>query len=429
MRAIIISIGDELILGQVVDTNAAWLSARMAECGVLTSYHKTVPDDLNAIVHAVCQAKEDAEWVLLTGGLGPTPDDLTRQALAEALQTELVLHGPSLKRIESFFHASGRTMSENNRVQAMYPRGSEILDNSIGTAPGLKVRLGMATVFAFPGVPMEMKAMFENSVIPLLSANKASGIQAGRAITTATLNTFGFGESKISEKLEELMARGRNPTVGTTASGGIVSVRIRSDFDTVEKAHVMLEQTVEEIRQRLGKAIFGHGDETLQDAVGQLLLGQHKKVVTAESCTAGLLGKMLTEKAGASAWYVGGWIVYDNELKVKQLGIPEGMISREGSVSKLVVKSMAEEAVKRASADRALALTGIAGPGGGTSEKPVGTIWIALGKRQADGITAEANRFVFSGNRESIRDRAAKAALNLLRLDLIGSEIPSIAMD
>ena len=423
MRAIIISIGDELILGQVVDTNSAWLSARLTECGVLTSYHKTVPDDLDAIVHAVCNAKEDAEWILLTGGLGPTPDDLTRQAMSEVLQSPLVLHDLSLKRIESFFQARGRTMSKSNRLQAMYPRDSEILDNSIGTAPGLKGRVGMATIFAFPGVPIEMKAMFENSVITLLSADKVSGIRAGRSIATATLNTFVVGESKISKELGDLMARGCNPVVGTTASGGIVSVRIRSDFDTVEKANAMLEQTAEKIRQRLGKAIFSHGDETLQDTVGQLLLEQHKKVATAESCTAGLLGKMLTEQAGSSAWYVGGWIVYDNELKIKQLGLSEDMLLIEGAVSKLAAKSMAEEAVKRTSADYALALTGIAGPGGGTSEKPVGTVWIALGKRQADGITAEANRFVFSGNRESIRVRAAKTALNLLRLDLIAGNM------
>jgi len=419
MHAVIISIGDELALGQTIDTNAGWLSARLIERGVPTRYHKTVPDDMAAIVQSVCQAAEEAEWVILTGGMGPTRDDLTRQALSEVMKAPLVLHTPSLKRIERFFQDRGRKMSENVRVQAMYPKGSEILENPCGTAPGLKVCSGKATIFVFPGVPEEMKAMFEKHIIPAIAEKAALIAHTGRSIVTKTINTFGFGESTIGEQLGELMARGRNPTVGTTVSCGIVSVRIRSDFNTLEKAQAELVRTAVEVTQRLADAIFSEDDETLQYVVGRLLMEQHKTVATAESCTAGLVGEMLTEKAGASGWYLGGWIVYDNQLKTDQLGVPAGLLSHEGAVSEPVAKCMAEQAVKRSGADYALALTGIAGPDGGTPDKPIGTIWIALGKRQTDGIVVNAERFVLPGDRTRIRDRAAKTALNLLRLDLM----------
>lgn len=413
MQAIIISIGDELTLGQTVDTNAAWLSARLIERGILTRWHLTVPDDRAAIAQAVCQAAAEADWVIVTGGLGPTADDLTRQALADALGTALEINPGALERIEQFFKARGRMMTPSNRVQALCPAGAECLDNLCGTAPGLRLRIGRAVIVSMPGVPVEMKAMFEQHVLPVLAA------QTGRVILTAQLHTFGLGESQVGERLGELMSRKRNPKVGTTVAAGVVSVRIRSEFPAAGAAQAALDATLAEIRQRLGDLIYGEGPTTLPEVVGRLLTEQHSTLATAESCTAGLVGKLLTDMAGASAYYRGGWIVYANELKTGSLGVPAEMIVREGAVSEPVVRRMAEEALSRSGADYALALTGIAGPDGGSPEKPVGTVWIALARRRAGGIDVRAERFIFPGIRELVRERAAKTALNLLRLQLI----------
>ena len=428
MQAIIISVGDELIMGQVVDTNSAWLSARLAELGVLTRSHLTVPDDQGAIVQAVRSAKELAEWVVITGGLGPTQDDLTRQALAELHCVPLVLHAPSLARIEQFFKDHGRVMTESNRVQAMAPAGAMVLDNPQGTAPGLRLGVGRAMVFAMPGVPFEMKPMFEQHLAPLIAA------QAGRTILTRKINTFGIGESMVGEALGDLMRRDRNPMVGTTVSAGIVSVRIRSDFPTRLQAQTELGRAVSVVKQKLGTAVFSEGEVSLAVVVGEMLDARHRTVTTAESCTAGLVAAMLTEVPGSSAWFLGGWVVYANRMKTAALGVPADLIAREGAVSEGVVRQMAEQALRRSAGDYALALTGVAGPEGGSPEKPVGTVWIGLGKHVA-GTPAVADtpavagqtrvvaeRFLLLGDRAMIRERAAKAALNMLRLELLKTE-------
>lgn len=431
MLVIIISVGDELTLGQTVDTNSAWLSARLAELGVLTRSHLTVPDDQGAIVQAVRSATELAEWVVITGGLGPTQDDLTRQALAELQDAPLVLHTPSLAKIERFFKDLGRVMPESNRVQALAPAGAMVLDNPRGTAPGLRLGVGRAQVFAMPGVPFEMKSMFEQHLAPLIAA------QAGRTILTRKINTFGIGESMVGEALGDLMRRDRNPmvgtpavagtpaVVGTTVSAGIVSVRIRSDFPTRLQAQTELDRTVSVVKQKLGTAVFSEGDVSLAVVVGELLHARHQNVATAESCTAGLVAAMLTEVPGSSAWFLGGWVVYANRMKTTVLGVPDDLIAREGAVSEAVVRQMAEQALQRSAGDYALALTGVAGPEGGSPEKPVGTVWIGLGKHAA-GTPAVANqthvvaeRFLLLGDRAMIRERAAKAALNMLRLELL----------
>ncbi|MBI2440863.1 MAG: competence/damage-inducible protein A [Lentisphaerae bacterium] len=413
MQAIIISIGDELTLGQSVDTNSAWLSARLAELGVMTKTHLTVPDDQAEIIRAVRQAAELAELVVITGGLGPTRDDLTRQALAEVVSAPLVLDASALARIERFFRERGRVMTESNRQQALVPEGGLLLDNSQGTAPGLRLTVGRAQVFVFPGVPGEMKPMFEQSLAPMI------GAQTGRAILTRKINTFGLGEAVVGETLGELMRRERNPLVGTTVAAGIVSVRIRSDFPTSAQAQAELDCAALAVKQKLGTAVFSEGDVSLAEVVGRLLNEQQRTVATAESCTAGVLAAMLTEAPGASAWFLGGWVVYANRLKTETLGVPAELITREGAVSEAVARCMAEEAGQRSKADYVLALTGIAGPEGGSPEKPVGTVWIALGKRAAGGTQVAAERFLLSGNRALVRERAAKTALNMLRLDLL----------
>lgn len=419
MQAIVISVGDELVLGQTVDTNAAWLSERLLECGVLPRAHRVVPDDGKALAAEIKSASGEADVVILSGGLGPTPDDLTRPALAEAMGARLALHAPSLERIKERFRRRNVVMPESCRVQAMIPEGASILENSCGSAPGLQASVGGATVFVVPGVPSEMKAMFLESVAPALESGWPADSRPRRCICTLTLHTFGCGESTVAERLAGLMDRGRNPSVGTSVSDGTVSVRIRSDFESPRKSTSELERTGLEIRRLLGDAVFGQGADTLQAVVGRLLREKCRTVATVESCTAGLLGKLLTDSHGASGWYRGGWIVYADELKSEQLGVPVAMLERYGAASRQVAGFMAEQAVARARSDYSLAVTGIAGPGGATPGKDVGTVWIALGRRIGDAIEADANRFLFAGDRESVRDRSAKTALNLLRLDLL----------
>ncbi len=412
MDAIILSIGDELTLGQAVDTNAAWLSARLVERGIGSLYHLTIPDDRAAIARAVRRAAGEAELVIATGGLGPTADDLTRQALADALGAPLAMNAAALARIEEFFKNRQWPMTPSNRTQALFPLGAEGLENSCGTAPGLKLRLGGATIVSLPGVPVEMMAMFDRHVAPLLTA------QTGRVILTAILHTYGLGESRVGERLGELMDRARNPKVGTTVAGGVVSVRIRSEFPTAAQARAEMDATAADVRRRLGTAVYGEGATTLPEVVGRLLKERGRTVATAESCTAGLVGKLLTDSAGASAYYLGGWIVYANALKSAALDVPADLIARAGAVSEITARRMAEQALARSGADYALALTGVAGPDGGSAEKPAGTVWIALARRGSGAPEVHAERFVFPGARDLVRERAAKTALNILRLSL-----------
>ena len=415
MNAVILAVGDELVLGQTVDTNSAWLSAQLVARGVMTLYHKTVADDLSAIAGAVREAAAAAPLVIVTGGLGPTADDLTRQAMAQMTGKPLDLHPPSLERIRAYFKTLGRDMPTANRIQAMVPRGSEMLDNHWGTAPGLRVRTGNATVYVFPGVPHEMAPMFERYVVPTLARG------TGRVILTETVLTFGAGESVVADKLGDLMRRDRNPTVGTTVSGGIVSVRVRSDYPAQEQARTNMHRTLETIQARLGVLVFGRGTDTLPQVVGEWLAKTGRTVATAESCTGGLVARLLTDQPGASTYFRGGWVAYSNGVKQHELGVPVAMLDQHGAVSEEVVRVMAAQAARRMKTDYALAISGIAGPGGGSPDKPVGTVWIALAAPH-DTPDVVAERFVFPGARDVVRDRAAKTALNMLRLRLLGAQ-------
>jgi len=425
MRAIILSIGDELILGQVVDTNAAWLGERLAEQGIVPEYHQAVPDNLDAIVRAVKLAVGNADLLIVTGGLGPTPDDLTRQAIADAAGRGLILHKPSLKKLEKFFSERGRVMSENNRLQAMFPEGAAVLENPIGTAPGFSIVMGKTKIVVMPGVPKEMKLMFARHVAPMFTTRNAWLMAKNRSrVLIRKINTFGLGESLVAKKLGKLMQRDRNPLVGTTVSGGIVSVRIRGEFDDGKKgarkrALPEMRRTTDEVKRLLGKAVFSEGDVTLTETVGKMLIAARKTAVTAESCTAGLLAAMLTELPGASKYFLGGWVVYSNKMKTENLAVPEGLIIKNGAVSAAVARKMAEGALVRSKADYALALTGIAGPGGGSPQKKVGTVWVALARRTKGKNDVHADKFLFSGDRFMVRERAAKTALNILRLRLM----------
>lgn len=413
MNAVILSTGDELALGQSIDTNSAWLSAELTARGVMTLYHKTVGDDLKRVSETIREAAGSADLVILTGGLGPTMDDVTRKALALVLDAPLELHKPSLRRIRRFFKKLNRSCPAANNVQAMCPRGAEILDNDWGTAPGLGARIGRTIFFAFPGVPYEMKRMFPRYVLPVLAR------RTGRTILAESIATFGAGESMVASRLGGLMRRDGNPLVGTTVSEGIISVRIRSDGASAVEAKRRLSATVKAVESKLGELVIGRGSTSLSLVTGDLLRRRRLMVATAESCTGGLLAKMLTDVPGSSAWYRGGWVVYSNSLKETQLGVPAHLIAKHGAVSEPVARAMAEGALARSGADCALATTGIAGPGGGSFRKPVGTVCIALAVSSAGGMTVTAQILRFPGERETIRGYAARSALNMLRLHLL----------
>lgn len=410
----VLSIGTELTLGQTVDTNSAWLSARLAERGFRVHRHITLADDMEDIVETLRSAAQRCDLIAISGGLGPTEDDLTRVALARAAGLELERNLECLEQIRAYFDRIQRPMSQSNEVQADLPRGATPLHNISGTAPGIWLRIGRAIAFSLPGVPHEMKQMFEHQV-----ASRLANLSAGQIVRSRRLNCFGAGESQIGETIRDLMQRGRNPEVGTTAQLGVVGIRVNAQADSAAEAERMLDETCAELHRRLGALIYGVGEETLADAVGRLLIERGASLCVAESCTGGLLAKLLTDIPGSSRYFLGGCVTYSNESKIAQLGVDPGKIEQFGAVSAEVARSMADGARTRFGATWAVSITGVAGPGGGTPAKPVGLVYI--GVADVHSVTAHEIRLPEHSPRGVIRERSAATALNLLRLRIIES--------
>lgn len=411
-RAWIISIGTELTLGQTVDTNSAWLAAQLAERGFRVTRHVTLADELADIIQSLRDGMSQCDLIAISGGLGPTEDDLTRAAMAGAAGVELLRNDESLRQIREYFTRVNRPMTAANESQADLPCGAEALPNRCGTAPGIWMRIGSAFAFAMPGVPFEMKQMFEHEVAPRL-ANLASG----RTIVSRKLNCFGAGEAAIGEQIRDLMRRGRNPEVGTTAQLGVIGIRINAQAADAESAARMLDDTEAELHRRFGSLIFGVGDETLAVAAGRLLTERGETVCTAESCTGGLVAKQLTDVAGSSSYFLGGAVTYSNEAKTALLGVDAKLIASFGAVSEEVARSMAAGARTRFGATYSVAITGIAGPGGGTPAKPVGLVYVAVADEC--GVEAHELRLPEQSPRGVIRERSAASALNLVRLRIL----------
>jgi len=408
MKAIIVAVGNELTSGQTVDTNSAYLARQLVARGIETVAHRIVPDDRGAIAAVLRDSAAAADLVLVTGGLGPTADDLTRHALADAMGAELVLDEKALATLEAFFRRRGRTMVPANRVQAMFPAGARPIENQAGTAQGIAARLGGADVYITPGVPHEMRWIFENRIADELPT-------AGNVIVERVVHAFGTGESNMAAEIADLMRRGANPTVGTTVSAGLISIRISARAQTADEAEALAERSAAEVKARLGEWAVCEGDATMASTVGELLRQAGATLATAESCTAGLLGAMITEVPGASDYYAGGVVTYANDVKRDALGVPEELLTSHGAVSEPVAKAMAVGVRQRLGSDYAVAVTGIAGPTGGTEAKPVGLVHIAL----AGPEDVTAHRHIFPGDRRAIRHRSATAALNHLRLQLL----------
>jgi nicotinamide-nucleotide amidase len=410
MKCEILSIGSELTSGQNLDTNSQWLSRRLAEIGIAVGWHTTIADDLDMNVEAFRIAAHRAGLVLVTGGLGPTQDDLTREALAKAASVELELHQPSLDTIQEMFRQRGRSMPERNRVQALFPVGAEPIPNNRGTAPGIWMRLGDSYVAAMPGVPSEMFAMFENQVKPrLLALGLGGGVLVQRKI-----NVFGAGESAIEEKVLDLTRRGHVPEVGITVSDAVISLRILARAATDDAARTQIEPVERTILERLGEMVFGVEDEELQDAVVRLLAAKRRTLAAAEGVTGGLVAQLLTGVPGVSAWFRGGLVAYDNRLKVELLGVPQHLIDEKGAVSAEVAEAMAVGCRTRLQTDLAVSTVGIAGPGAMAADKPIGLVYVGLAW---DGGVSSAT-FSWIGTRAEVQRRTAKFALNRVRLQL-----------
>ena len=403
MKAAILSIGDELILGQTQDTNARWLAGRLADRGVPCVQFRVVPDDLAAQAAALRELAAVAQVVIVTGGLGPTDDDLTREALRVAMgdANPLVLDAPSLEALDRWFTHRGRSMPDINRRQAMRPSGAECLRNDFGTAPGLRGTVGGSTIVCLPGPPREMEPMFNQFVLPLLPK---------QAMTTGVVHAFGQGESFLAERLGYRMHRDRNPLVGTTASGSVVSARVRGRDAAAEPAAMQAELAAIEALWK--PFAFGRSTTTLAGALGAALRERGLTMALAESCTGGLAGSLVTAESGSSAWFLGGLMTYANEAKRDLCGVPEALIVEHGAVSAPVAAALARGARERLRADWAASITGVAGPNGGSDAKPVGTVYIGVSGPGFESV----RRFKYPGERASVRDRAAKTALVLLRL-------------
>lgn len=416
MRAAILSIGDELTLGQTIDTNAAWLSTELAARGIRTVEHRTIGDDQAALAAAVSELASKLDLLILTGGLGPTADDLTREALADALTPgkPLVRDADAVTRLERWFPKHGSIMPSSNLKQAQRPEGTRFLPNPHGTAMGLAGCIDACQIFALPGPPSEMMPMLLEQVLPALDLPIADDV-----VLTKTVHAYGLGESKGAEQLGSLMDRDRKPLVGTTVSESILTARIVARGSSAD-ACAELEQVVSLIQEAWQPHTFGCGSESLASAVGVLLRASGQTVATAESCTGGLLGKMIVDVAGSSDYYVGGWVAYTDQLKQSCLAVPTEVLAEHGSVSEATARAMAEGALKASGADRSLAITGIAGPDGGTSDKPVGTVFVGLGRVDKGTVCASVRQFAFPGDRWAVRDRSAKSALQMLRFTLLG---------
>jgi len=410
VRAEIISVGTELLLGEIVDTNAAFLGRRLAELGVDVYHRQTVGDNQVRLVAALQLALSRSDLVLVSGGLGPTMDDITREALAEVLGDRLVLDEAAVRHLEAYFSRIGRAMTDNNRRQAYRPDGADFIANRRGTAPGILARYQGRTIVCMPGVPRELETMFEEEVVPRLFASTGDK----RVIKSRMLLLTGLGESAAEAAIADIIKEQTNPTIASYAGLGEVRLRLTAAAAGAEEALALIEPLEARLRERLGDAVYGVDSDTLEGVVAEKLISRGLVLAVAESCTGGLVSHRLTNIPGSSAFFRQGLIVYSNEAKKELLDVPDELLEEYGAVSPQVAEAMARGVRLVGDADLGLAITGIAGPGGATPTKPVGLVYLALA---SDGDCI-VEKHTFSGQREEVKYRASQAALNLLRLHL-----------
>ncbi|MGC8861431.1 MAG: competence/damage-inducible protein A [Armatimonadota bacterium] len=418
MRAEIISVGTELLLGQIVDTNAAYLSKLLPEFGIDLHYRVTVGDNRSRLSEALRLALSRADIVFTIGGLGPTQDDITKETVAEVVGDEMRLDEECASQLRAFFAARGIEMPEANLKQAMVPTRGRVLSNPLGTAPGaaFETRDGKV-VIVLPGPPREFAAMVDGRVAPYLRERVGS---SAAVIRSRVLRLAGIGESSVEEAVKHLL-NSANPTVAPLASPGEVHLRITAKAPTAAEAEAIINEMDAKLVAILGDHVFGRDDQTLERVVVGSLIARKTTLAVAESCTGGLVASRITDVPGSSAAFLEGVVSYSNESKRKLLGVPSELLDRHGAVSEEVARAMAEGIRKTSGADFGLSTTGIAGPTGATPGKPVGLVYIALA--DADGTCAQ--RHQFGGSRADIKLRASQAALDLLRRSLSSRQIGS----
>jgi nicotinamide-nucleotide amidase len=416
----IVAVGTELLLGQIADTNARWMSEQLATSGADVTNHQAVGDNLDRIVEALRLAASRADVVLVCGGLGPTEDDITRDAIAAFAGVPLVFHAELETMLREKFRrwSAIGPMPESNLRQAFVPEGARWIMPDRGTAPGLALRLDGTRLYAVPGVPDEMQEMIAGTVLSDLRE-----LAGGDVIVSRILRVAGMGESTVAERLADLFASSTNPTIAYLASMGEVKVRLTAKGSSQEAAEALAEPLVAEVRARLGDVVFSADDESLEQTVLRLLLATGRTLVCAESLTGGGVGARLTSVPGASASFVGSAVVYSTEAKHRVLGVPDDVLAA-GTVTEACALAMATGAQRLYAADLAVALTGAAGPEPHDGAAP-GTIWVAIA--DADGFT-HARGFVARGERDRVRRWAEQAALDLLRRHLEGVSLPGTSL-
>jgi nicotinamide-nucleotide amidase len=411
-RAEIVSVGTEHLLGQITDTNAVWLSTVLAGAGIAVYYRSTVGDNVGRVQEVFREAIGRADLIIATGGLGPTDDDLTVAAVAGALGLPMELHAEAWTHVQEFFRRRNRPLTSQQQKQAMMPRGARMIPNTRGSAPGVIVEHDGKTLVFTPGVPREMKGMIEDHVIPYL---RARGL-AGSDVIRSRILRVALGESIVEDRVRDLMRAGTNPTIAPYAHTGECHLRLtaRGQEETVGP---LLDQTELAIRERLGRAIYAVGEQTLEDTVARQLATAGLTVALAESCTGGLIAHRLIRPAGASMYLDGGVVAYSNAAKHRWLSVPQDLLARYGAVSGETARAMAEGVRARAETDLALATTGIAGPSGGSAEKPVGLVFIALA--HPEGTELREMRYGTEPGRQGVQYLASQTALDMLRLYLL----------
>ncbi|MCC0651902.1 competence/damage-inducible protein A [Clostridioides sp. ES-S-0001-03] len=415
MKAEIISVGTEILLGDIVNTNSQFLAKELAALGIEVYHQSTVGDNKQRLLECFDESLKRSDLVITTGGLGPTGDDMTKETAAEYFGQELELHKPSLEVLESFFVKTGKKMAENNMKQVYFPKDAIVLKNNNGTAPGAILKKDDKSIIVLPGPPREMKAMFNESVKPYLQQFTKE------MLVSKTLRLYGIGESNLELEILDIIDEQTNPTVALYAKELEVTIRITAKAENEEQAFEFIRPVEEKIKDRVGKYVYTEGDisvsegeSALEDAVSKLLVEKNLTIAVAESCTGGLVSSSLINYPGISSVFLEGCVTYSNEAKMKRLGVKKETLEDFGAVSEQTAIEMAEGVAKGLGANIGISTTGVAGPGGGTEEEPVGLVYTAIyinGK-----IIVKKN--IFNGDRRKIRLRATRDLLNELRIQL-----------
>jgi len=409
MDAEIIAVGSELLTPERMDTNSLFLTKKLNALGIEVRYKTIVGDEPERLAAVLRGAMNRSQLVIVTGGLGPTEDDVNRNVLAEVLGRKLREVPEVRRRIQERFASLGRTMPENNLRQALVPEGADWLPNELGTAAGLWAQQGGATIVLLPGPPAELEGMFEAQCKARLEK-----LAPKERILTRVYKVVGLPESEVDQRIAPIYKAYQIPVTTILATPGAIEVHLRARAASEREAEALLNELGDKIELALGDHIFSSHGESLEEVVGMYLVMKHKTVAVAESCTGGLLSERLTRTPGSSNFYAGGAVCYSDDLKTKMAGVPRSLIEENGAVSKPVAQALAEGIRKRAGASIGIGITGVAGPSGGCPEKPVGLVYVAL----ADEARTQVREFRFPGNRERIRYWATQAALEMVRRSL-----------